>query len=250
MKKFKKRKLHNQEINQKKKYKKAIIKDININDKSKFFKIKIIFYILIPFISFIIIILINLFLIHKNNLSTSHVGIKKIDKNYKITETTDEKTYFKIIQDFIYINYNGTLLYDNKKFKKNENPKISIIITVHNGQAFIQSALRSIQNQDFQDIEIIIVDDDSKDDSLKIIKELTKEDPRIILISNDRNRGYLYSLINGVLNSKGKYITILDVDDLFSVENTLTTVYDEVEKYDLDMLGIGCYTRNIKYDYP
>ena len=66
-----------------------------------------------------------------------------------------------------------------------------------------------------------------------------KEDPRIILISNDRNRGYLYSLINGVLNSKGKYITILDVDDLFSVENTLTTVYDEVEKYDLDMLGLG-----------
>ena len=249
MKKFKKSKLHNKEIIQKKKFKKAIIKDIN-NYKSKFFKTKMVLYILIPFISFIIITLIYLFLKHKNNLSTSNFGVKKIDKNYKITETTDENTNFKIIQDFIYINYNGTFLYDNKKFKKNENPKISIIITVHNGQAFIRSALRSIQNQNLQDIEIIIVDDDLKDDSVKIIKELTKEDPRIILISNDRNRGYLYSLINGVLNSKGKYATFLDVDDLFSVENTLTTVYDEVEKYDLDMLGIGCYTRNIKYDYP
>ena len=47
------------------------------------------------------------------------------------------KIHISKFQNFIYINYNGTLLYDNKKFKKNENPKISVIITVHYGQAFI-----------------------------------------------------------------------------------------------------------------
>ena len=98
------------------------------------------------------------------------MGNKIIAKDYKVNNTTDENTYFKIIQDFIYINYNSTFLYDNKKFKKNKNPKISIVITIHNAHAFIKSALRCVQNQDFQDIEIIMVEDDSKDDSVKIIK--------------------------------------------------------------------------------
>ena len=69
-----------------------------------------------------------------------------------------------------------------------------------------------------------------------------KEEPRIRLIYNDRNkgnRGYLYTMINGVLNAKGKYVMILDVDDLFSVENVFSTVYNEIEKYGLDMLGFS-----------
>ena len=69
-----------------------------------------------------------------------------------------------------------------------------------------------------------------------------KEDPRIRLIYNDRNkvnRGYLYTMINGLLNAKGKYVMILDVDDLFSVENVFSTVYNEIEKYFLDMLGFS-----------
>ena len=84
-----------------------------------------------------------------------------------------------------------------------------------------------------------MVNDDSKDDSVKMIKEFMKEDPRIRLIYNDRNRGYLYILINGILNAKGKYVMILDVDDLFSVENVLSNVYNEIEKYGLDMLGFA-----------
>ena len=230
-------------IFKKEKFKKVVIKDLN-DEKTKISKNKFFFYIIIiiPFLSFIIIILLYLFLIHKNNLSSSNFGIKIIDKDYKVNDSTDENTYFKIIKDFIYINYNGTFLYDIKKFKKNENPKISVIITIHNAQAFIKSALRCVQNQDFQDIEIIMVEDDSADDSVKIIKEFMKEDPRIRLIYNDRekgNRGYLYTIINGVLNAKGKYVMILDVDDLFSVENVLSSLYTEIEKYGLDILGFS-----------
>ena len=117
----KKSKLHSLGSIQKKPFKKIIIEYIK-SDKTKFSKNKILFYIILPFI---IIALIYLFLSHQNNLSSSTFGNKIIAKDYKVNNTTDENTYFKIIQDFIYINYNGTFLYDNKKFKKNENPKIS-----------------------------------------------------------------------------------------------------------------------------
>ena len=46
-------------------------------------------------------------------------------------------------------------------------------------------------------------------------------------------------MINGILNAKGKYVMILDVDDLFSVENVFSTVYNEIKKYGLDILGFS-----------
>ena len=171
--------------------------------------------------------------------NSSNNDIIKYGKDYKVNEFTDERTYFEIIQEFININANGTLIYNKKRFKKSKNPKISIVITVHNAEAFIKSAVRNVQNQDFQDIEMIIIEDYSKDASVKIIKELMKEDPRIVFLQNEGNRGYLYTMIKGVLNSKGKYILILDVDDFFSVENTFSIIYEEAEKNNLEMLRFG-----------
>jgi glycosyltransferase involved in cell wall biosynthesis len=54
------------------------------------------------------------------------------------------------------------------------NPKISIIISVYNGEGYLKTAVRSIQNQDFKDIEIIIIDDFSTDNSVKIILNFKK----------------------------------------------------------------------------
>ena len=72
------------------------------------------------------------------------------------------------IQEFIYLNLNETLI--NKKFiKKVNEPKISVTITNYNGEGFLKKAIRSVQNQNFKEIEIIIIDDFSKDNSLKII---------------------------------------------------------------------------------
>lgn len=53
-------------------------------------------------------------------------------------------------------------------FIKVDKPKISIVISVYNGQGYLKTALRSIQNQNFKDIEIIIIDDYSTDESIKI----------------------------------------------------------------------------------
>ena len=59
------------------------------------------------------------------------------------------------------------------------NPLITVIISVYNSERTIKAAIRSVQNQSFRDIEIIIIDDFSNDKSLSIIKQLQIEDSRI-----------------------------------------------------------------------
>lgn len=152
------------------------------------------------------------------------------------------------IQNFININLNGDLIDSNLKFNKSLNPQISVIISIYNGEPFLKTALRSIQNQDFTNIEIIMVDDHSKDNSVKLARELMKEDPRIILLQNNENKGALYTKTKGVLNSKGKYVLMLDVDDLYISRKAFSILYNEAEKENLDLLGFSIIIshKNIK----
>ena len=151
------------------------------------------------------------------------------------------------MQNYINLNIETTLLNSNKNFHKVLNPKISVIISVYNGEPYLRTAIRSIQNQNFKSVEIIIVDDHSKDNSTSLIRQLMKEDPRIIFLENKENRGALYTKTIGVLNAKGKYILILDVDDLYCSKRAFSTLLKEAEKNRLDLLGFSALicTRNI-----
>ena len=227
----------------KEKFKKVEIEK-NIS-KIDLFENKSLIFIIISISVFIFIIIYAFFkLFLESSSNVSNVKINKFGKDYTIDSFNDENL-FKIVQEFITINTNGTFLYDYKKFKKMENPKISVIITVYNGEAFIKNGVRSVQNQDFHDIEIIIVEDKSEDKSIQIIKELMNEDPRIILIENEENRGILFSIVKGVLNAKGKYIKTIDVDDFLSCENSLSIMYKAIEKYNLDIIGYGATQGNL-----
>ena len=84
---------------------------------------------------------------------------------------------------------NGSLYDKDKIFYPTDNPKISIVIPVHNGEGHIKGALISIQNQEFKDIEIILVDDKSTDNSVELIKDLMKTEPRIRFYQNEENKG-------------------------------------------------------------
>ena len=66
-----------------------------------------------------------------------------------------------------------------------------------------------------------------------------KEDWKIILIKNDRNRGLLFTKIRGILNAKGKYISTLVHDNLYINKNIFSKLYNEAEKYNLDLLGFA-----------
>ena len=134
--------------------------------------------------------------------------------------------------------FNGELLNDNIK-KFSGNIKISIVIPAYNCQNTIKAVVRSIQNQNMADIEIILVNDNSKDNTSKIIYELAEEDTRIKIINNEKRMATLYSRNIGILKSKGKYILNLDNDDLFMNTDLFDTLYDEAENGKFDLVGFS-----------
>ena len=106
---------------------------------------------------------------------------------------------------------------------------------IYNGGIFLSHSLKSIQNQKFKEFEIIIIDDNSSDDSLKIIQSYIKKDNRLKLIRNYDNRRILFSKSIGALNSKGKYIIELDQDDMIFRDDALDILYNESETLKLDI---------------
>ena len=142
---------------------------LSINKSSLFCKFYLILtFIFIPFKT-------NIFL----NLFTKY-------KSENVIDSDNIEKYFEIC--------NKEILLNNKIFKKYENPKISIICPNHNRGQYILRLLRSIQNQFFDDIEIIFIDDFSNDNSVKLIEEYQKRDKRIILIKHKKNKGTLISI--------------------------------------------------------
>ena len=149
---------------------------------------------------------------------------------------------FQNIENYFYLCNNNKLI-NQIKFKKMGKPKISIISSIYNREKYILRFLRSIQNQFFDDIEIILVDDFSKDNSVKLIEEYQKEDERIILIKHNKNKGTLISRNNGVLFSKGEYLIIPDIDDILSY-NILYTCYQLSKNNDYEMIRFNIYYGN------
>ena len=81
-----------------------------------------------------------------------------------------------------------------------------------------------------QEIEIICMNDRSNDTSLQILKKLQKEDPRISIIRNKSNRGLLYNLMNGALESNGEYVIFIYPGDYLSNNDALNKLYDIATK--------------------
>ncbi|NLZ24727.1 glycosyltransferase [Candidatus Dojkabacteria bacterium] len=94
---------------------------------------------------------------------------------------------------------------------KKSNPLVSIVIPVHNGEKYVKEAIDSCINQTYRDIEIIVVDDASTDNTLNILKEYGE---RITVLPVEKQNG-LGNVINiGIRRSKGKYIARMDADDI------------------------------------
>ena len=132
-----------------------------------------------------------------------------------------------------------------KKYEKISNPKISIISAVYNSERYILRFLKSIQNQNFRDIEILLINDCSKDNSINIIEKYIKIDKRIILIKNKKNKGTFISRNIGVLYSKGKYLVFPDPDDIIS-KNIFNACFKFSEKNNYDIIKFNEYIGNKK----
>ena len=115
-------------------------------------------------------------------------------------------------------------------------PKISIVIPVYNEEKYIKNVLKSIQLQTLKEVEILFIDDKSTDKSVKRIQEFRKEDKRIRLIKNVKNRGILYNRIYAGLQARGDYVTFIDADDLYANPQILEMSYQACIKNNLDLL--------------
>ena len=135
-----------------------------------------------------------------------------------------------------------------KIFNKTKIPKISIISPIFNREKYINRFIKSIQNQNFGNIELVLVDDNSNDNSIKIIENYILEDERILLIKNKKKKGTLISRNLGVVYSKGKYLIIPDPDDIIS-KNILNICYKYAEKFKYEIIRFNAYCGNRRLVY-
>lgn len=92
---------------------------------------------------------------------------------------------------------------------------ISIVVPVYQAEAFIAQTIESVQKQSYENWELILVDDCSKDRSCVIIERMAAEDSRICLLRQGKNLGAAAARNSGVCHAKGRYLCFLDSDDLW-----------------------------------
>lgn len=171
-------------------------------------------------------------------LTLNYNNIKIINKYInKLIEMEKSDKYLKFCS-----NFKSNKI---KTFKNFKNPEISIISPVYNRKNDIIRFLKSIQYQNFENLELILVDDCSIDDTLEIIKNYTYKDKRIKIIENKKRKGTFLARNIGVIYSKGKYILIPDPDDII-INNILSKCYKLAEKYQYDIIRFNIYDGNKK----
>lgn len=113
--------------------------------------------------------------------------------------------------------------------------KVSVIIAMYNASKYICDCIRNILNQDLTDIEVIVVNDCSTDDSVELIKRNYPDEKRLVIIEQPRNMGPGEARNAGIQAARGKYIAFLDSDDAMP-EGALDKIYFKAEEYSADVV--------------
>ncbi len=121
-------------------------------------------------------------------------------------------------------------------------PKLSILVPIYNVEKYLSQCLESLINQTFEDIEIICINDGSKDSSFQILQKYRFKDKRIKVI-NKENTGYGHSMNIGMDVAAGEYIGIVEPDD-FVKATMFENLYNLTDKYKADIVKSEyfCYT--------
>lgn len=118
-------------------------------------------------------------------------------------------------------------------------PKVSIVVPIYNVERYLRQCLDSIANQTLEDIEVICVNDGSKDSSLEIIMEYVSKDPRFKVIDKP-NSGYGNSMNRGFDMAEGEYIGIVESDD-YAEPDMFEKLYNCAKENDLDACKSGFF---------
>lgn len=127
-----------------------------------------------------------------------------------------------------------------------KQPLISILVPIYNVEKYLRQCLDSLVNQTLDNLEIICINDGSKDGSPRIIKEYANKDHRIQVI-NKQNTGYGDSMNRGLKKAKGKYIGIVEPDDFVELD-AFANLTALAEKFQADVVKANYYYHSEKGD--
>jgi len=109
-------------------------------------------------------------------------------------------------------------------------PLVSVAMAAYNAGRFVREALASLSAQTLQDLEVLVADDGSTDDTAARVEEAAREDPRIRLLRLARNRGQAAALNTALKQARGRYLAVLDADD----EAPASRLADQVQALERD----------------
>ncbi|GIM53141.1 hypothetical protein CAPN004_21710 [Capnocytophaga cynodegmi] len=150
------------------------------------------------------------------SITTNNHNTAKLVKN-AYSKVCSSLTVEKMAEQTISV-YKSIFNHISEKNKVKCSDLVSVIIPCHNGEKYIKECLQSVLNQTYENIEVIVIDDASQDDTYKIISEIN--DNRLKIIRNKNNKGIVYSLNKGINVAQGEYIARLDIDD-YMIENRI-----------------------------
>ena len=116
---------------------------------------------------------------------------------------------------------------------------VSIILPIYNAEKYLERCLESIITQTYANIEIILINDGSTDNSINIIKEYAIKDSRIIIIDKE-NEGVSVARNIGILKARGKYICFVDADDYIE-KSMIEKMKCCIDKENVDLVRINYY---------
>lgn len=123
-----------------------------------------------------------------------------------------------------------------------KTPFFSIIIPVFNADDYLQECLESILSQDFQDLEIVLVDDGSSDRSVEIAEEFARNDTRIKIFKSEENSGSAYSpRMKAAELATGAYLITIDADDKVA-DNYFNILHKAIETHNPDLVTTEMWT--------
>lgn len=132
----------------------------------------------------------------------------------------------------------NTIVYN----KKNE-PLVSVLIPCFNVEKYVESSLNNVITQTYKNLEILVIDDGSTDNTRSILDQFAKKDQRINVVYNKENKGLIKSLNKGIDLAKGEYIARTDADDLVE-KNWIEELIYILEKSP-EILAIGAHANII-----
>lgn len=119
--------------------------------------------------------------------------------------------------------------------RSNNDPLVSVIIPAYNSENTLNDCIQSVVCQSYRNLEVIVVNDGSRDNTKAIIEKFSFADPRVILVDKKENEGRVLARDSGIKNAHGKYIQYLDSDDILR-EKAIEYLLAKAETTGADMV--------------